>query len=167
MKRLPAAALAVSAALLAGIAAYEGFRAAPYVPVEGDVPTVGFGSTRYGDGAPVRLDDAPVTRARAAEMLAAHVAKDAAAFIEACPGCLYTLDEYDAYLDFAYQYGIGNWKKSSMLRLVRAGEYRAACEALLMWKYAAGRDCSVRSSGCYGVWTRQLERREKCLGERP
>lgn len=167
MRRLPAAALAVSAALLAGIAAREGFRAAPYIPVEGDVPTVGHGSTRYENGAPVRLEDAPVTRIRAAEMLAAHVAKDAQSFRDACPECLYAINEYDAYLDFTYQFGIGNWKKSSMLRLVRAGEYRAACGALLKYKYAAGRDCSVRKNGCYGVWLRQLERRTKCLGGLP
>ncbi|PRO14514.1 lysozyme, partial [Acinetobacter baumannii] len=24
--------------------------------------------------------------------------------------------------------------------------------------------CSIRKNGCYGVWTRQLERHAKCIG---
>ncbi|MCG6600791.1 lysozyme, partial [Acinetobacter baumannii] len=30
--------------------------------------------------------------------------------------------------------------------------------------YVAKRDCSIRKNGCYGVWTRQLERHAKCIG---
>ncbi|MBY8907934.1 lysozyme, partial [Acinetobacter baumannii] len=54
--------------------------------------------------------------------------------------------------------------KSSILKKLKLGKYRAACDSLLKYKYVAKRDCSVRSNGCYGVWTRQLERHAKCIG---
>ncbi|MEG2432431.1 MAG: lysozyme, partial [Acinetobacter sp.] len=37
-------------------------------------------------------------------------------------------------------------------------------KSLLKWKYVAKRDCSIRSNNCYGVWTRQVERYNKCMG---
>ena len=40
----------------------------PYVPTQGDVPTIGHGSTRYEDGTPVRLTDPPITRQRAEQL---------------------------------------------------------------------------------------------------
>jgi len=43
--RLKVASLALSAAALVGLAGYEGFRDKAYIPVPGDVPTIGFGST--------------------------------------------------------------------------------------------------------------------------
>ena len=49
-----------------------------------------------------------------------------------------------------------------MLKNLKVGKYRAVCDSLLKWKYVK-RDCSVRSNGCYGVWTRQLERHAKCI----
>lgn len=50
-----------------------------------------------------------------------------------------------------------------MRRLLIQGKHRQACDALLKWKYVSGRDCSVRSNGCYGVWKRQLDRHSKCI----
>ncbi|MBQ0450653.1 lysozyme, partial [Acinetobacter baumannii] len=65
---------------------------------------------------------------------------------------------------FSYQYGVPTFAKSSMLKHLKAGQYKAACDSLLKYKYVAKRDCSIRSNGCYGVWTRQLERHAKCIG---
>ena len=62
-----------------------------------------------------------------------------------------------------YQYGQGAWHKSSMRRLLLNGQHRQACDALLRWRFAGGKDCSVRKNGCYGVWTRQLERHQQCV----
>ncbi len=45
-----------------------------------------------------------------------------------------------------------------MLRNLKVGKYKAACDSLLKWKYVAKRDCSIRKNNCYGVWTRQVER---------
>ena len=73
--------------------------------------------------------------------------------------------EYDLYLWISLiQYGTGAWSGSSMLRHLKAREYVQACKSLLKWKYVAKRDCSIRSNNCYGVWTRQVDRYQKCIG---
>ena len=60
--------LAVSAALVASIAGYEGYRERAYIPVPGDRPTVGHGTTVHPDGKPVKLGDT-VTPSRAMDYL--------------------------------------------------------------------------------------------------
>ena len=45
MKRIAVGALSLTAAGLVALANFEGFRSEAYVPVPGDVPTIGFGST--------------------------------------------------------------------------------------------------------------------------
>lgn len=72
-------------------------------------------------------------------------------------------EEFDLYLDFVGQYGMGTWRKGSPRRYLIDGNYVGACEALLLYRFAAGYDCSTPGSKrCPGVWTRQLERNAKC-----
>jgi GH24 family phage-related lysozyme (muramidase) len=139
----------------------------PYIPTKGDVPTIGHGSTRYEDGTPVKLTDEPITRERALQ-LAKHLhSEEASRFGASLPGVELYQEEFDLYLDFVGQYGIGNWRRSSMRRNLLAGEYAKACDGLLKWRYAAGYDCSTTVNGrpnkrCWGVWARQLERHRQC-----
>ncbi|CAM0699245.1 lysozyme [Acinetobacter baumannii] len=159
-----AAVLAASAAFFVGVKNDEGFTSKPVIPVKGDRPTQGHGSTFKPDGSPVKMTDPPITRATADKWLRNDVAKREVAFKDSLKGVKLSQTEYDLYLDFTYQYGIGAWSSSSMLKNLKVGKYKAACESLLKWKYVAKRDCSIRSNGCYGVWTRQLERHAKCMG---
>lgn len=142
----------------------EGFTPKPVIPVKGDVPTIGHGTTVYPDGTKVKMTDPAITRAQAIQYLKLHMDKDAQRFNKTILNTPIYQTEYDLYLDFTYQFGISNWSSSSMLRNLKAGKYKAACDSLLKWKYVAKRDCSIRSNGCYGVWTRQLERHAKCIG---
>lgn len=178
--RIAVTALALSVAGAAGWIASEGGsptvvvegeeRMAPHIPTKGDVPTIGHGSTRYEDGRPVGLSDPPITRQRA-EALALHLHdEEARRFKASLPGVKLTQGEFDLYLDFVGQYGIGNWRGSSVRRYVLAGEYRSACDALLRYRFAAGYDCSTLVNGqpnrrCWGVWDRQQKRHAKCLAE--
>ena len=50
---------------------------------------------------------------------------------------------------------------------VNAGRYKEACDAYLLYKRVAGRDCSIRANGCYGVWTRAQDRQRRCLEAQP
>lgn len=155
--------LAASAALIVALAVSEGFTGTATIPVAGDPPTVGFGSTIHEDGTPVRLGE-KMDPIRALVTLKAHVDRDEAAFQKSLEGAYLHQAEYDTYLDFTYQYGIGNWTRSSMRRLVLEGEYRAACDALLRYRYSAGYDCSTPGNKrCSGVWTRQQARHAKCI----
>ena len=165
-KRTAVAALALSAAGFAAWIASEGFTPGPVIPTKGDVPTIGHGSTRYEDGRPVKLTDPPITRKRAAELARNLHSEEEQRFRASLPGVALTQGEFDLYLDFTGQYGIGNWRASSMRRHLLAGEYRKACDALLRYRYAAGFDCSTPGNRrCPGVWTRQQERHAKCIAE--
>ncbi|HEM6663259.1 lysozyme [Acinetobacter baumannii] len=159
-----AAVLAASAAFFVGVKNDEGFTSKPVIPVKGDRPTQGHGSTFKPNGSPVKMTDPPITRATADKWLRNDVAKREVAFKDSLKGVKLSQTEYDLYLDFTYQYGIGAWSSSSMLKNLKVGKYKAACDSLLKYKYVAKRDCSIRSNGCYGVWTRQVERHAKCIG---
>lgn len=168
-QRQAVTALTVSAAAVLAMLGAEGFRSAPYIPTQGDVPTIGYGTTVYEDGKKVTLQDAPITKERAIQLVKNHKSKDEVMFRESLPGVKLTQGEYDLYMDFTYQYGITNWRSSSMRRHLLNGEYLQACNALPAWRKQAGRDCSLPKNwgpkGCKGVWTRQLERQAKCLAE--
>lgn len=159
-----AAVLAASAAFFVGVKNDEGFTSKPVIPVKGDRPTQGHGSTFKPNGSPVKMTDPPITRATADKWLRNDVAKREVAFKDSLKGVKLSQTEYDLYLDFTYQYGIGAWSSSSMLKNLKVGKYKAACDSLLKYKYVAKRDCSIRSNGYYGVWTRQVERHAKCIG---
>ncbi|CAA3709270.1 glycoside hydrolase family protein [Acinetobacter baumannii] len=159
-----AAFLAASAAFFVGVKNDEGFTSKPVIPVKGDRPTQGHGSTFKPDGSPVKMTDPPITRATADKWLRNDVGKREVAFRNSLKGVKLSQTEYDLYLDFTYQYGIGAWSSSSMLKNLKVGKYKAACDSLLKYKFVAKRDCSIRKNGCYGVWTRQVERHAKCIG---
>ena len=140
----------------------------PYIPTKGDVPTIGHGSTRYEDGTPVRLGDEPITRQRADQLARALASEDEKRLAKSLPGVVLYQAEYDLYVNFVGQFGIGNWNKPMSPRtFLLRGEYRQACEALLNWRFQAGRDCKLPQNwgpqGCKGVWTRQKERYDNCI----
>lgn len=163
--RIPVYALMLSAAAFTKIVSDEGYTDAAIVPTQGDVPTVGFGSTKREDGSPVRLGET-ITPVRAVQRAAAHISADEAEFRDSLPGVALTQGEYDVYIDWTYQYGIGAWRASTMRRELLAGNYRAACDALLRYRYSAGFDCSTPGNKrCLGVWTRQQARHARCIAE--
>lgn len=144
----------------------------PYIPTKGDVPTIGHGSTRYEDGTPVTLADKPITRERAGQLARSLHEEEEQRFRASLPGVKLFQEEYDLYLDFTGQYGIGNWRASSMRRELLAGNYVKACKALLNWRFAAKYDCSTTINGkpnrrCWGVWERQLKRHAQCMAVQP
>lgn len=177
-----------AAALVTYFAVPEGWVGEAMRPTVGDRWTVGFGSTFHADGSPVKRGDR-LDPVRALVTMQAHISKDEARFRESLEGAKLAQHEYDAYMDFTYQYGIDAWRGSSMRRYVMAEDYRAACDALLMyrsitrpqpgpqagwqpyrfdkrgkptrWKF----DCSLPGNKvCAGVWTRQQARHAACLG---
>lgn len=165
--RVAVAVLSLSAAALIGLVKHEGYTEKAVIPTKGDVPTVGFGSTRHEDGSRVKTGDT-TTPVAALQKLYAHVSKEEAIFRASLPGVELTQGEYDLYMDWVYQYGTGAWQKSSMRRQLLQGQHRRACDALLQYRFVAGYDCSTPGNRrCMGVWTRQQERHRKCLKEQP
>ncbi|MBH2008271.1 MAG: lysozyme [Xanthomonadaceae bacterium] len=161
--RVIAAGLALSASAFIGLVSHEGYTERAVVPTINDRPTLGFGSTFHETGAPVRMGET-TTPVRALIKAQAHIAREEQIFRASLPGVALHQAEYDLYMDWVYQYGSGAWGKSSMRRHLLASNHRAACEALLLYRFSGGFDCSTPGNKrCAGVWTRQLERHATCL----
>lgn len=160
--RIAVAALSLSMAGFVGITMQEGYSDSAIVPVKGDVPTVGFGSTVYENGKRVSMGDS-IKPTRAIQLAANHISQEEHALRESLPGVALHQAEWDLYVDWVYQYGAGAWSRSSMRRHLLAGDYQAACDSLLAYKFVSGFDCSTPGNRvCPGVWSRQLERHRKC-----
>ena len=167
-KRIAVALLTLSSAGFSTWQLQEGWSSTPIIPTRGDVPTIGHGSTRYEDGTRVKMTDPQITRQRGAQLARGLAKEDEAAVIRSLPGVELTQGEFDVYVNFTGQFGQGNWRKSSMRKHLLVGEYRAACDALLKYRFSAGFDCSTPGNKvCAGVWTRQLNRHTQCLEAQP
>ena len=160
--RLAIASLALSAVGLVGLALEEHYTDRAVIPVPGDVPTLGFGSTKREDGSPVQMGDT-IKPVEGIQRSLAHIQKSEGALKRCVTGPL-SQAEYDILVDFAYQYGEAAACKSGMVRAINAGDYAASCEAYLKYRFVAGYDCSTPGNRrCWGVWTRSKERRDKCV----
>ena len=119
------------------IKAKEGFRKKPYLDSV-NIPTIGYGTIEYPDGRKVTLKDEYVTEEQASVWLAAHVA-------EKCEPVLNTLvkvplnqNQYDALASFIYNCGVGAFTKSTMLKLINAGNLAGAAAQFPLWSKAGG-----------------------------
>ena len=131
MKRKLIAALTLSASGFVGILGYEGYSSEAIIPVKGDVPTLGFGTTigvKMGD----RID--PVT----AVVTALDDVKKAERSIEECIKVPLHQSEYDALASFTYNIGGRAFCSSTLVKKINAGDYDGACEELKRWVYVKG-----------------------------
>jgi lysozyme len=69
-----------------------------------------------------------------------------------------TQGELDAYTDFVFNLGIGNFQKSTLLRLLKAGDRVGACNQLIRWDYANGIKLK-------GLTIRREAERKLCLSQ--
>lgn len=160
--RVAIALLALSATAFVALTGDEDFVGKAMIPTKGDRPTVGFGSTFRDDGSPVQIGDT-ITPVAAMVRSLKHIQKDEGRLKKCVTGPV-NQDEYDILLDFSYQYGTETACNSSMVRHINAGNYAQACESYLLYKRAAGFDCSTPgNTRCAGVWTRSQERHAACV----
>lgn len=148
------AVLAVSAAGLIGIAQDEGYREKAYIPVPGDVPTIGFGDT-HGVKPGDKTD--PV---RALIKLGKHIS-DAEASLRQCLGDVPMYQhEWDAYVRLSINVGAGAVCKSSIKTKLQAGQYEAACRTILEFNKFQGKVLG-------GLVTRREREYRGCMGATP
>lgn len=154
--RIVVAALSLSAAGFVGIVTREGYTETAVIPTKGDVPTVGFGST---EGTKMGDRTTPV---KAAQRALEHVQKDEGA-IKQCVTVPLSQAEYDVYVDFAYNVGTGAFCRSTIVKRLNTEDYAGACDAILLFRYAAGYDCSTPGNKrCYGLWKDRLRSHALC-----
>ncbi|WP_433886938.1 glycoside hydrolase family protein [Pseudomonas vranovensis] len=169
--RIAVGLLSMSVAGFGAWTVNEGFTSVAVIPTKGDVPTIGHGSTRYEDGTRVRMGDT-ITPKRAEVLARNLLTQDEKLFAASLPGVSLYQEEFDEYMDFVGQYGMGTWRKGSPRKSLLAGNYVQACHDLLKYRFAAGYDCSTKVNGqpnkrCWGVWQRQLDRHAKCMAVQP
>lgn len=122
---------------LALIRQFEGFRASPYLCPAG-VPTIGYGSTRYANGTPVKLTDSPITQVYADDIMRATLREYESAVCRYVQVPL-TQNQFDALVDFAYNAGAKNLLTSTLLRLLNAGDYAGAAGQFGRWVNGGGK----------------------------
>lgn len=153
--RLALGVLTLSAAGLVGLVGLEGYTERAVVPIPGDVWTLGFGTTEG-----VRQGDR-TTPVRALERTLRDVQKHESA-IRQCVRVPLSQVEYDTYTELSYNIGSRAFCSSTIVRRLNAEDYAGACDAILMWRYAAGKDCSNPENKCLGLWKRRLLAFEHC-----
>ncbi len=126
----------MSAEGLALIRRFEGFRAVSYKCPAG-VWTIGYGHTSRA-GPPAVAGGMTVSEAQAAKILAADVGQFAAGVAALVKRPL-TDNQFAALVSFAYNVGLGNFKSSSVLAAVNAGDFAAVPRRLQLWVKGGGR----------------------------
>lgn len=124
--------MTVSAATLVGIAGYEGYSSVAYVPVKGDAPTIGWGTTTG-----VKKGDT-IEPTQALQRLYRDT-ETAKAGISNCIKVPISQGELDAYLSLSYNIGAGAFCKSTLVKRLNRGDYAGACSEIRRWCYFNGR----------------------------
>jgi lysozyme len=143
-------ACCLSAAGLVGLTQYEGYTDRAVIPVPGDVPTIGFGTT-----AGVKMGD-KITPPQALERALRDVGKFEASLKQCVTAPLHQY-EYDAYVQLAYNIGAGAFCSSTLVRKLNARDYAGACAEISKWNKQGGRELQ-------GLTNRRERERALCEG---
>ena len=118
------------------IKTFEGLELTAYKPHADDVWTIGYGTTRI-NGRPVERGT-EITRHQAQLYLISdlrYFEKSVNALVEVP----ISQNQFDALVSFAYNVGVGNLKKSTLLKKLNKGDYLGASKEFPKWKYSAGK----------------------------
>ncbi|MBA4141932.1 MAG: lysozyme [Nitrosospira sp.] len=155
------AALVLTASTLVGIAVHEGYKDEAYVPVAGDVPTIGFGSTTG-----VRMGDR-TTPERSLVRLLDEIEDVYATGVRRCVKVPLYQHEYEAFVQLAYNVGVPTFcrkalpgKPPNLIDLINAERYAEACARIEAFKYGPGRKVLP------GLVKRRAEERAICEGKK-
>lgn len=161
--------LLVTGSTIGSIAVHEDFRDTAYIPVKGDVYTIGFGSTKG-----VKKGDR-MTPPRALIRLLDEVENVYADGIKKCITAPLHQYEYDAFLRLAYNIGVGAFckksddpKKPNLIDLINSQRYAEACERISEFngKYTTNDKGERVRVVLPGLVKRRAEERAVCEGKR-
>lgn len=152
-QRSAIAGIVLSASALVAIVTHEGYSDTAIIPVPGDVPTIGFGTTEG-----VKPGDR-ITPPKALARALTDVQKFEGA-LKQCVKVPLAQAEYDAYIDLAYNIGAGAFCGSTLVKKLNAGDYAGACEQILVWDKFKGKPLR-------GLTIRRQAEYRQCMGETP
>ena len=150
MDRRALAALSLSGMGLVAIVMNEGYNSTAYIPVKGDVATIGFGTTKG-----VKLGDR-TTPQDALKRALTDINKFEGA-LKQCVKVPLTQGEYDAYISLSYNIGSFAFCNSTLVKRLNAGRYEDACAEILQWDRFKGQKLA-------GLTKRRTEEYHLCLG---
>lgn len=150
-KRIAVAGLVLSAATLVGIATQEGYKQEAYIPVPGDVPTIGFGTTEG-----VKMGDS-TTPVRALNRLLNEVDSVYANGVRKCVTAPLYQHEFSAYVSLTYNIGVSAFCNSTLVKKLNQEQYSEACAEISKWNRQGGRVLN-------GLVKRREEERRVCEG---
>ena len=130
-RRLVVGALSLSAAGLVGIAGYEGYSDEAYIPIPGDAPTIGFGSTEG-----VKMGDT-ITVPQALERLSRDVG-EAEDCVNNAIRVRISQKTYDALVSLAYNIGCKNFSSSTLVQKFNSGDLVGGCKEIKRWVFSGG-----------------------------
>jgi lysozyme len=149
--RTTVATMVLAASTLVGIAVHEGYKEEAYIPVPGDVPTIGFGSTKN-----VHMGD-KTTPTRSLVRLLEEVDSIYAQGVRRCITAPMYQYEFAASVSLAYNIGVQAFCGSTVAKRFNAEDYAGACAAFDMWNRQGGRVLP-------GLVKRRAEERAICEG---
>jgi lysozyme len=117
---------------------YEGLVLDAYL-CPAKVPTIGYGNTFYEDGSKVKIGD-KITKERAIELFENILENNFASQVKRLIKSRVTNNQFSALVSFAYNVGIGNLKRSTLLKLVNSNPNDPAIRNQFMrWNRAGGK----------------------------
>lgn len=128
------------------IQAFEGLRLTGYLDAV-NVPTIGWGHTEMAGGEINYADGTKTSKVIVGKTITRQEAsrlkrRDMAKFDEGVMRLLTRSPrqhQFDAMASLAFNIGLGNFQKSSVLRKFNAGDFVGAANAFLLWNKAKGR----------------------------
>ena len=117
------------------ICQFEGFRANPYRDSTG-LPTIGYGTIHYANGAAVTMSDGPISQADAKAALMNHIANRVDPYLNTI--ATLTQVQYDALCSFCYNLGTGALDKSSLRHVLFSNDPATITADFDKWDMAGG-----------------------------
>jgi lysozyme len=118
---------------------YEGLRLDAYL-CPAKVPTIGYGNTFYEDGSKVKIGD-KITKKRADELFNNVLEKNFATPVRGLIKSKVTNNQFSALVSFAYNVGVSNLQRSTLLKMVNVNPKDPAIRAQFMrWNKAGGKE---------------------------
>lgn len=135
----------------------EGFSSTPYL-CPAKIPTIGYGNTYYEDGTKVTLNDKPIDRIRAEQLLEFIANKTFSNNINKVVNVILNQNQFDALVSFCYNLGNGNFNNSTLLKKINMSDFKGASLEFQKWNKAGGKELA-------GLTKRRLAEKELFLKE--
>jgi lysozyme len=116
---------------------FEGLKLKAYLCPAG-IPTIGYGNTYYPNGKKVTLQDEPITQSIADKLLESLMPPYEKAVDSFCRDDI-NQNQFDALVSFAYNLGVGNLQKSTLIKKVNLNPIDVTiADEFLKWNKANG-----------------------------